>query len=293
MQVLLEDTMAIDWNWFFAAYAQSAAALIGIIGAFTISKLLGESEKVDQIANELEDLIISHRNLAKRIAMIDFDGCDWAIIKSSSGVEEAIRQGSFNGLSEEEILAKLLEIEPGLFGTGSCLEALKEVMEDLSEEPLPGNSFSSELARSLFYYPSKEMQDIAIVKIESETMMDRFKGTQRKIHAAAKNLVPIRVTIYILMVGILLTVVYPLHFMPSAINEMPQAVISVSRFFEPLLSIKGLLLFLLAGVTEGIFGYFLALTSRIEHRYAELSEMVLDKYLKLDEYSIYFCSKIE
>ena len=39
----------MDWNWFFAAFAQCAAALIAIIGAFVISKLLGENEKEEVI----------------------------------------------------------------------------------------------------------------------------------------------------------------------------------------------------------------------------------------------------
>ncbi|WP_262887779.1 hypothetical protein [Flavobacterium bernardetii] len=39
--------MSIDWNWFFSSFCQSAAALIGIIGAFIISRLLGLGEKIN------------------------------------------------------------------------------------------------------------------------------------------------------------------------------------------------------------------------------------------------------
>jgi len=49
--------MIVDWNWFFAAFAQSAAALIAIIGAFIISKLLGENEKEEKQSNEIDELI--------------------------------------------------------------------------------------------------------------------------------------------------------------------------------------------------------------------------------------------
>ena len=51
--------MIVDWNWFFAAFAQSAAALIAIIGAFIISKLLGENEKEEMQSNKIDELIIT------------------------------------------------------------------------------------------------------------------------------------------------------------------------------------------------------------------------------------------
>ena len=43
-----------DWNWFFAAFAQSGAALIGIIAAFIISKIIGELEKEEEFSRDLK-----------------------------------------------------------------------------------------------------------------------------------------------------------------------------------------------------------------------------------------------
>ena len=32
----------MDWNWFFSSFAQSSAAIVGIFGAFLITKILNK-----------------------------------------------------------------------------------------------------------------------------------------------------------------------------------------------------------------------------------------------------------
>ena len=57
--MLIDTPTMVDWNWFFAAFAQCGAALIGIISAFIISKLLAEDNKYDSIKIKLENLKIA------------------------------------------------------------------------------------------------------------------------------------------------------------------------------------------------------------------------------------------
>lgn len=289
--------MTIDWNWFFAAFAQSGAALIAIIGAFIISKLLGESEKEEQNSNELEELIIHYKDLKKRVSNRYFDWYDKKNIQYSSDLGDSIKNGDFNGLNDEEKLSKLFEIETNLLGTDSCIDALNERIEKLTPTTTEfGNRLSMvnhtmELnipPKGMWSNLSEEKEIINSLGIESETLIDQFRKTQNKIEAASKNLVPIKVTIYILMIGIILTVIYPLHFMPLEINQTPNVVVSISLFFELLFSLKGILLFILTLVIEGIFGYFLWLTIRTEKRYEEIKGKILDDYLDIKSYSKYF-----
>lgn len=289
--------MTIDWNWFFAAFAQSGAALIAIIGAFIISKLLGESEKEEQNLNDLEELIIHYKNLKKRISYRYFDWYDKRNIEYSSDIGEAIKNGDFDGLNDDEKISKLSEVKPNLFGTDSCIAALNERIEKLTPTKTEfGNGLSMVNSPIELNIPPKglwsditdEKEIINSLQIESEKLIDQFTRTQNKIDATSKNLVPIKVTIYILMVGIILTVIYPLHFMPLEINQTPNIVISVNLFFQLLFSLKGILLLLLTLVIEGIFGYFLGLTMRTEKRYDALKEKILVKYLKIESYSKYF-----
>ena len=279
--------MSIDWNWFFAAFAQSGAALIAIIGAFIISKLLGESEKEEQNANDLDELIIHFKDLKKRVSNRYFNWYDERYIEYSIDLEDAIKNDDFSGLNDEEKLLKLFEIHPNLFGTQNCLSALNERIEKLKPSGF-GIGLSMVTPKGMWSSLTEEKEIINTLQIESETLIDQFNRLQNKINASSKNLDPIKVTIYILMVGIILTVIYPLHFMPLEVNQTPQLEISVSLFFELLFSIKGILLFVLTLVIEGIFGYFLGLTIRTEKRYDGLKGKILDDYLDIKSYSEHF-----
>ncbi|MCH7733340.1 MAG: hypothetical protein IIB44_12675 [Candidatus Marinimicrobia bacterium] len=37
-----------DWNWFFSALAQSAAAIVGIFAAFIITKIVNNQSTLNQ-----------------------------------------------------------------------------------------------------------------------------------------------------------------------------------------------------------------------------------------------------
>ena len=47
-------------------------------------------------------------------------------IEYSTELEKSIKANDFNNLSDEDMLKKLFEIEPGLFGTPNCIEILKK-----------------------------------------------------------------------------------------------------------------------------------------------------------------------
>lgn len=47
----------MDWNWFFSSISQSAAAIVGIFGAFIITKILSNQTAYDQKNARLKELI--------------------------------------------------------------------------------------------------------------------------------------------------------------------------------------------------------------------------------------------
>ena len=46
---------AIDPNWFYSAMAQSSAAIVGIIGAFLIAKLIAQKQEIRRLSHEIYD----------------------------------------------------------------------------------------------------------------------------------------------------------------------------------------------------------------------------------------------
>ena len=289
--------MTTDWNWFFAAFAQCAAALIAIIGAFIISKLLGEVEKEEIQSSKIDQLLINYNDLLKRISARYFNWYDRTNIEYSRELEQAIRNNDFNSLNDEEKLDKLFKIEPDLFGTPCCLDLLDEKIAKFSSKSIPLFDGISHLTYSLapLVAPvgmwdklSKEKETISQLKIESEKLIELFYKATKDISITQKSLGPIKVTIYILGIGLLLTVIYPLHFMPLKLNQNPTLSFSFELVCNHIFSINGLLLFLLTIVIEGIFGYFLWLIKSIEKKYISTSVRLEKKYFEISSYCQYF-----
>lgn len=55
--------LTMDWNWFFSSLSQSAAAIVGIFGAFIVSKTLGNQSLFQSKSNQLETILAESENI--------------------------------------------------------------------------------------------------------------------------------------------------------------------------------------------------------------------------------------
>jgi hypothetical protein len=291
--------MNIDWNWFFSAFAQCAAALIGIIAAFTISKLLSESEKVEDHSNAINEMLLFRMDLLRKIESRRFDWHDHRNIEYSSDLKEPIEDGAFDNLSEEDSLLKLKEIEPELFGVENCYRYLSEKISEVKSKlsPPPTGPFGTQIPTfnmplippgNLWDNISKEKEKINNLKLESIKLTEWFKEKNLEVISRSKNTEPIKNTIYILIFGMMTTVIYPLHFMPLEPGKTPHLGFSYDIIVTNLISTKGGLLSLLALTIVGLFVYFLSIIRRIERQYGALNESIGSEHQNLSAYSIYF-----
>ena len=60
------DVPAIDWSWFFSSVAQSAAAIVGIVGAFVIGKVLAQQTDYQEKCSAVQRLIDQAQDLKRR-----------------------------------------------------------------------------------------------------------------------------------------------------------------------------------------------------------------------------------
>ncbi|MBL6447635.1 hypothetical protein JMN32_15055 [Fulvivirga sp. 29W222] len=275
--------MTIDWNWFFAAFAQCGAALIGIIAAFIISKLLNESEKAENLDQQLARLVVNYKDIKLRIANRSFDWFNRKTIQRSSNIKGAIKNGDFDNLNITETLDMLYALEPRLYKSNLNLATLTKRITDIQT-----SAFGELLPVNIQNGLNEEMELIDALKIEALTHIDHFKLLKNELHNTKIKLKPINYSIIVLSIGFVFTVIYPLHFMPLSLNESPKIVWSMSVFFQHLSSLKGILLVFLTAVIEGIFIYFLILTYKLKQKYLNASERILDDHTKLEGYSSYF-----
>jgi len=281
---------AIDWNWFFAAFAQCGAALIGIIAAFIISKLLNESEKADNLSQRLESSIVSYNDIKNRIATRHFNWYNKKNIEYSSSIKKAIENGTFENLDKNEQLEKLYSIEPKLYKNAGNIINLRKRIREVNQQK---GSFASIglgliIPRGLWNHLDEEKELINTLKIEGLALIENFKLLENELKNTQVKLKPINYTILVLSIGFIFTVIYPLHFMPLPVGNSPQLEWAVSLFFTHLFSLKGVLLLLLTAVIEGVLIYFLILTRTLKFKYSKTTEEILDDYVSIEGYSSYF-----
>jgi hypothetical protein len=290
--------MSYDWSWFFSSFSQCSAALIGIIAAFIISKLLGESEKLEFLTKEIEELFIKKNDIILKFNNRNFDWYDRSQIKYSYDLKQNIDDKKFKKLScDEDKLNLLFSIIPNLFGVDKCLKYLdsrienstmKFVVKDNIPIPQPPSLLDSFPPDDLWDKLSVEREVIHKILIDSIILVNSFKLKLNEIGFKSNNIKPIKVTIYFLMAGIFLTVIYPLHFLPVSVNESPVLTYSFSNIIKLFFSITGFHLSCLTIIINGILLYFLILAYSIERRYYKLKNKITPDVLDLKSWSEFF-----
>ena len=62
----------IDWNWFFSSLSQSAAAIVGIFGAFILTKVLSNQASFTQKRNRISELITTSNRIIDDVSARHF-----------------------------------------------------------------------------------------------------------------------------------------------------------------------------------------------------------------------------
>jgi hypothetical protein len=294
-------TPITDWNWFFSSLSQCGAALIGIIAAFIISKLLTENEKKERIYQTLRDLNLEYNNLQKRLSKRYIEWYNEYIMKTNRDLQNAIDRGTFDSQSDQEKEDMLYTVIPSLYDSKRNLEQLLYKLDTRAPNifgqfnqtkwtdtdkipPITSNNNYTQL----FHI---EYHEIELIKTDCLNLIKRYEITKDDINVFYRNLSTIKNIIIILMLGFLGTVVYPLHFMPMSDKAIPQIALSFLVFWQNLCSIQGILLLFLTSIIEGIFIYFLFLIKSIKADYREAKAGIKDEYLTLSGYSEYFKNK--
>lgn len=292
--------MTTDWNWFFSSFSQSAAALIGIIAAFIISRLLGASEKINIILSDFDNLLIDYDKIISSINKRHFRWFTKRNVQYSSKLKEAIRSDSFKGLSENEVVELVYKIVPGIYNDDTVvLEVFKELSEDLKPRYIDlsnGISTRQPDAISKFDIAPKglwdkldaEREQIDQLEIQSKSLIQYFQKNLQSLESFSNTLKPLRIIIIILMLAFPITVVYPLHFMPMASDVEPKFTFNPIAILKTMWDFKSLMLFLFLIGIESIFYYFLFITSDLEGKLKSGIEHNRSELRDIKFYSEYF-----
>lgn len=264
--------MNYDWNWFFSSFCQCAAALIGIIGAFVISRLLGLSERVISTDSEFTILQFKYDNLKSSLSNRDFEMYTKKYVRYYCDLLGEIRKGDFENLSDDEILNKIYTSKSGFYKIDSAvMSAFKEMYSRNRPRPQEYTSSMPQTPLSNFdIIPDgtwekleKEKEAINLLKVEVSFLIDLFKKNLNDFNSLNYSLKPLKRIIILMLFAFPLTVIYPLHFMPVITNQYPEITFNPILIFKSFITLKFSMLTVFFLVVDGLFYYFLKHTQSL------------------------------
>jgi hypothetical protein len=284
--------MNYDWNWFFSSFSQCAAALIAIIGAFVISRLLGLSEKVNLLVSDFDKLIIQYNKIRSSLDKRKFDWYTEKTVRYNDILKEEIKKGNYSNLSEIEIIEKIWVNVPNIYKLKpSILSAFHELYAIYGSFK-DGRTFYSVnleiVPVGLIGRLNTEKEAINNLEIEARTLIEQFKNNQQELNEFKDSINPLYRFIIILMIAFPLTVIYPLHFMPAYLNQYPEWTINPILIYSTILSLKNMMLFIFLVIIEILFWYFLRQTQQIKLKHLSAINNNSEEYKNIKSYSEHF-----
>jgi len=291
----------MDWNWFFSTFSQSAAALLGIIGAFTISKLIGIDEKSFIFKSDFEDLIIAYQKIKNSFSVRKYKWINRTFIFYNDDIAKQIQNREFEGLTEREILDKLYQQDSRLYKNDeSVLNAFNELYEEFKpKEEVKRQIGKIYVETKSFRIPKippegiwnrigDERDLINQQLINSAELIAKFCKHSENIQSFNGGLNIIKIIVWILIISFPLTVIYPLHFLPMEVGEQPYLTFNLIQIFKNAISIRNVLLTIFLLSVEGIFVYFLYRIEQIKKMLQGIQESHLVEYRDINSYCNYY-----
>lgn len=301
----------MDWNWFFSSLSQSAAAIVGIFGAFIITKILSNQAAFSTKENRIKDLLAGGEKVKDGAESLYFE---W--------YNEQKNEAEFRKID------KILEENPeydanklyGLLGF-SLYVSKNEVVKVIEKKRItwiarrkreqeakdreyenivnrgggfrgvgvPGTTFPVNIPVQI-YNPELFKQIVEVHESIDEAILDAkhhirlvsdFLETARGNPESSMHISYALVLVTVLFyVG----VIYPLSFMPMPQNAT--IILSFEVFWPLLFSLKGLLLAAVSLVFTSALAMFFMMNLRMKYPQDDLNK--LEALTQLGAYSEYF-----
>jgi len=291
----------MDWNWYFSSLAQSAAAIVGIFGAFIISKILSNDSVFRQKTILAKELIVGAEKVvddandiyfswfimrtneeafddAKELLDKDiydaeqiYDECPFSVYVPREEIVEQIRKMIEDRLSQvkkkEEELQRKLKAQPGL----GIIESVHRPLPKM-----PNLDLLNEL--------NKERDSIDRVIRDARHQIRLISNHLENILGNPESSSQISYTLVLIVLLFFSGVIYPLSFLPLPVDVHIE--LSLSAFFPVLFSLKGSLLAVVSIIFTAIIAMFFYMNLTMKH-----SQGIIDRlkpFVDISSYSEYF-----
>lgn len=276
---------ALDWNWLFSSVAQSVAALVGVMGAFLISRILNGEMSFARHRSRTRDLLRQGEMLEDRAAARDFE---WI---NQLTLEYGLQDVASAIADTDEVLSPRDYYEKFDFSTYMARdEALEQIEAQIAtavaekQKPAGPFNFAAWVPTAPEYIVSerqnltREQDAICDVRLAVRAHMREVREHLDLVCRQPDRSPVMRLTLAALLLLFWLGVIWPLTFLPVGEVAFPVS--------NALSSARTAMLVIAGTVFTALVISLGFINERLVHSQSELDQ--LRRELEPARYSIYF-----
>lgn len=302
-----------DWNWFFSSVAQSAAAIVGIFGAFIVTKILANQSAYSEKSRRIQELITLGEKLVDATSRLAFDW--YHKHDSASEIEDLEKLLEKDETEQPESLYEKLRFSPYI-AKADALQTISRVKSHREERlqrereesrrqieqarklgigsafAMPARSnLISGLSSSLHLQPqlTKEREEIDEMYTEVKHHARVVSDFHSLVVSHPESSALITASLVLILTLFFAGVIYPLSFMPLPTDWKPS--LSFSEIPNFIFSLRGALLAVVSILFSTMLAMFFVLNIRMRYPQALLEQ--LEQYKHLSKYSKYFANRAD
>lgn len=299
----------MDWNWFFSSLSQSAAAIVGIFGAFIITKILSNQAAFAEKTNRMRELLVLAQRVVddasdlsidwynKRIAEREIDRLNDLLEKHSDETPEQLYDRlKFSIFIEKHVALQIIGnvIESRNRRIEKEREAARKRLEEQSRRggrlaafaEIASPVFDTRGPLNMHLGPAlgKERDAIDLVVRNARHHIRLVRDFLDTVRGNPESSPQITYALTLITALFYVGVVYPLSFMPTRMDTAP--VLSLGAFIDIAFSLRGALLTAVSAIFTGILAMFFAMNVRMKYQPQEIQKLV--EFSSLGAYSKFF-----
>lgn len=287
----------MDWNWFFSSLSQSAAAIVGIFGAFIITKILSNQATFSEKVNKCRDTLTKCKRIVDSADDLYFN---WYNKHTNNRQYEELKElfEDENYLSPEQYYDQLhfsvfTPREVVIENIKQAIEKNKEEVEK-KREAFRRRVAAHQRQNSGFAYAEavhSKMPSISSLNLDMITKLQKERDAIDTVVRDARHHMRIasdmldtvkgnpesspQITYALILVTTLffIGVIYPLSFLPA--SPEGDFNLSFSAFIPLLFTLKGAFLASISAIFGAILIMFFWLNAKLKHSKEIVKELEL------------------
>jgi hypothetical protein len=280
----------MDWNWFFSTLSQSAAAIVGLLGAFIITKILSnqttfliKEEKIKRLLSESERHVenagaLCFNRYNKQTSEIEFK----ELMNLLKKEDELTAEGAYEKLNFSPFISK-----------ASLIVKISEKINNYKIEQqeslkINGSYLCPIRTDDHVYFINNSIREkgesINLTLREIKSHIRDINNLYLNVKKNPESSSQINYSLLLITLLFFVGVIYPLVFLPAPVNG--EVNISLLFLLQTLLSFKGALLVAVSTIFCLILILFAIVNIKMKYNSKSISQ--LKKFSEVSSYSKYF-----